>query len=151
MKNRQVLVRGDELLKYIPQRPPIVMIDRLFEANEKFVCTGFLPGTDSLFSSGGFFTEPGILENMAQTAAAGTGYLFIQNKKEVPVGFIGAIKDFQLFKLPGIHEDLTTEVAIVAEVMNASVIRATVSANDGLVATCEMKIFLIDKPAIGAK
>ncbi len=144
MDKEQILAKGDEILNYIPQRPPFVMVDKLYACDEKFVRTGFQPAKENIFSSGGFFTEPGLIENMAQSAAAGTGYFFKSRNRDVPVGFIGAIKDFQLFQLPKINELLTTEITVVAEVMNASVIRAKISYNDVEIASCEMKIFLMD-------
>jgi predicted hotdog family 3-hydroxylacyl-ACP dehydratase len=140
------LAFGKEMTKFIPQRSPFVMVDRLYECNEKFVRTGFQPSEKNIFSLNGYFTEPGLIENMAQSAAAGTGYFFTSNNKQVPLGFIGAIKDFKLHQLPPINELLETEIRVVAEVMNASVIKASVSCKGQTMATCEMKIFLMVKP-----
>ena len=120
------------------------MIDRLYSCDEKNVRTGFTPSEKNIFSENGFFTEPGLIENMAQSAAAGTGYFFISRKQPVPVGFIGAIKDFKLLRLPEISEPLETEINVVAEVMNASVIKAKVSSHGEEIASCEMKIFLLE-------
>lgn len=144
MNNNVVLAQGDELIKYIPQRPPFIMVDTLFNCNEKRVLTGFTPTEKNIFSVNGFFSEPGLIENMAQSAAAGTGYFFISQHKPVPVGFIGAIKDFKLLQTPKINNSLVTEIDVVAEVMNASVIKAKVSCNGEEMASCEMKIFLLD-------
>ncbi len=141
---REILAQGDELINCIPQRAPFVMVDCLYDCEEKYVRTGFQPKAENIFSQNGFFTEPGLIENMAQTAAAGTGYFFKQQNKPIPVGFIGAIKDFQLVKLPQVNELLITEISVVAEVMNASVIKAIISCNGNEVAFCEMKIFLLD-------
>ncbi len=147
MNSENILAQGDELIKYIPQRPPFVMVDRLYACNEKFVRTGFTPSEKNIFSENGFFTEPGLIENMAQSAAAGTGYFFRSQNKPVPVGFIGAIKDFKLVRLPKVNDLLDTEVNVVAEVMNATVINAKVSCKGIELATCEMKIFLLDPDA----
>ena len=138
-----MLASGDQLIQYIPQRPPFVMVDRLYSCDEKNVHTGFQPDEGNIFSSAGFFTEPGLIEHMAQSAAAGTGYFFKSQNKEVPVGFIGAIKDFKLVNLPEINSLLDTEINVVAEVMNASVIKATTRCNGEEIASCEMKIFLL--------
>jgi predicted hotdog family 3-hydroxylacyl-ACP dehydratase len=140
----QTLASGPDLIQFIPQRPPFVMVDCLYECNEKYVRTGFRPQADNIFSHDGKFTEPGLIENMAQSAAAGTGYFFISAGKPVPVGFIGAIKDFQLHHLPDTGSRLTTEIQVVAEVMNASVIKAKITMDGKEIASCEMKIFLLD-------
>jgi len=144
MNSESILARGDELIKFIPQRPPFIMVDRLYECDEKYAHTGFQPTGQNIFSENGFFTEPGLIENMAQSAAAGTGYFFISKGQKVPVGFIGAIKDFKLTRLPKVNELLDTEIRVVAEVMNASVIKAWIRCNGEEIAFCEMKIFLLD-------
>ena len=139
------MLAGPEKIKdFIPQKDPFVMIDTLYECSEKFVKTGFTPPSNSIFSENGLFTEPGLIENMAQSAAAGTGYYYTQQNKEIPVGFIGAIKDFQLVELPAINRPLITEINVVAEVMNASVIKADIKSEGKIIASCEMKIFIVD-------
>ena len=138
----QLLADKSRIAEYIPQRPPFVMVDCLYRAEEKFVRTGFTPPASNIFSRDGVFTEPGLIENMAQSSAAGTGYYHISTGKPVPVGYIGAVKNFRLLSLAKINEELVTDVEVVTEVMNASVIRATISCGDRIIATGEMKIFL---------
>ncbi|MEO8086595.1 MAG: hydroxymyristoyl-ACP dehydratase [Bacteroidota bacterium] len=144
MNPQTILAQGDELVKFIPQRAPFVMVDRLYRCEENFVHTGFQPTDKNIFSENGFFTEPGLIENMAQSAAAGTGYFFISKGLDVPVGFIGAIKDFKLFRLSNVNDLLETEITVVAKVMNATVIKANIRSNGEEIAFCEMKIFLLD-------
>jgi len=139
-----MIVDKTELEKLLPQKEPFVMVDCLFECSEKYVRTGFTPGAGNIFSDGRYFTEPGLIENMAQSAAAGTGYFYSLQNKPAPVGYIGAIKDFILSKLPQINDSLETEIKVVAEVMNATVVKATVSCKEEEIASCEMKIFLLE-------
>lgn len=119
------------------------MVDCLYECDEKYIRTGFTPTPSTIFSEEGFFTEPGLIENMAQSAAAGTGYFYSRQNKPSPVGFIGAVKDFKLTTLPKVDDKLVTEITVVAEVMNATVIKAQITCNDSEIASCEMKIFLL--------
>lgn len=149
MTSVQPVASGEKLLAFIPQRAPFIMVDKLFECTEKSVRTGFEPKEDNIFSAHGFFTEPGLIENMAQSAAAGTGFYLQATGKPIPVGYIGAIKDFQLSRLPVINKPLFTEVNVIAEVLNATVIRASVSQEGNEVASCEMKIFLLDSNVRG--
>jgi len=120
------------------------MVDCIYECDEKYVRTGFTPGAENIFSEEGFFTEAGLIENMAQSAAAGTGYYYSLKNKPAPIGFIGAIKDFKLTTLPETDDALVTEVNIVAEVMNATVIKTRITRNNEEIASCEMKIFLLE-------
>ncbi len=55
----------------IPQKPPMVMVDRIVEINDMTTVTAFLIRADNVFVDNGLFREPGLIENIAQSAAAG--------------------------------------------------------------------------------
>lgn len=117
------------------------MVGEVLQADPKISKTSFLITEDNLFVVNGKFTEPGLVENMAQTAAAGTGYRYHQNGEVVPVGFIGAIKGLKIHTLPVVGDLLHTEVIIVHTLMSVHVVEAIVYIGDKKVASCEMKIF----------
>lgn len=129
-------------MKYIPQAPPFEMIDALIDANETEAITSFTIRPDHLFVNKGYFTEPGLIENMAQTAAAGTGYHTAKQQLPAPVGFIGAIKNFEVSKLPGVGDTIQTTTKVLHQVMNATVVQAYVHLNGEKIAAAEFKIFL---------
>ena len=96
------LVQGkDRIVKYLPQRDPFVMVESLWLNNDTTTVTSLTIESENCLTENGFFTESGLLENMAQTAAVRVGYGFIEAGLEVPVGFITAIKD-----LKGLREDM---------------------------------------------
>lgn len=129
-------------MKYIPQAAPFEMIDDLVTATETTAVTQFTIRENHLFVEHGFFTEPGLIENMAQTAAAGTGFVASQKEASVPVGFIGAIKNFEVTQLPGIGETIQTSTEVLHQVMNATVVQAYVHLDQKMIAQAEFKIFL---------
>ncbi|MBL7717624.1 MAG: 3-hydroxyacyl-ACP dehydratase [Flavipsychrobacter sp.] len=135
---------SEQILPFIPQRPPFVMIDEIVSADDAVSRTTFTIREGHLFVEGGFFGEPGLVENMAQTAAAGTGYKAQQEGQPAPVGFIGALKNLHIAQLPKVGDTLTTEVAFKMQVMNAHIVQATVKVNGSEIANCELKIFLQD-------
>jgi len=57
----------------IPQREPIQMTDTLYEASETDARTGFVIRKDNIFLEDGHLSEMGVIENMAQSAAATAG------------------------------------------------------------------------------
>jgi predicted hotdog family 3-hydroxylacyl-ACP dehydratase len=142
----KVIALGPEIYKFLPQRPPMVMIDTLISCQDKTTITSLKIPPDNVFVKDGFFAEPGIIENIAQTAAAGLGYSIVNNitGNDVPVGVIGGIKDLKIYFLPKIGEVITTEVIVTNKILNASVIYGKVFAGNRIVADCEMKIFLND-------
>lgn len=130
-----------DITTYIPQRAPFVMVGGVVQVDDKLYVTKLDVTEDNMFAINGEFTEPGLVENMAQTAAAGTGYKYHKLGEPVPVGFIASIKNLKIISLPKVGEELRTEVAIMHKVMNVHVVEATVRCNDNIVASCEMKIF----------
>ena len=87
------------------------------------------------------FSEAGLLENIAQTAAAGAGYRENQVNKPAAIGYIGAVKNFEVFVLPQINDVLTTETVITDRIFNTTLIKGKIICNTLPVAQCEMKIF----------
>jgi predicted hotdog family 3-hydroxylacyl-ACP dehydratase len=131
-----------EVLTYIPQRPPIVMIDEIHGSDEQSTITSFVVKEGALFVDEGELKEPGLVENIAQTAAAGVGYQFALKKEAVPEGFIGAVKDLKIERLPRVGEEIRTKVSIMQEVFGVTLIEGVITLNGERIASCEMKIVL---------
>ena len=131
-----------DVLPFIPQRPPFVMIDKVLHADGTVSETSFTIREGHLFVEEGAFNESGLVENMAQTAAAGTGFKAQQDGQPAPVGFIGALKGLQIIELPKVGETITTTITFVHQVMNAHIVQGVVRIGDREIASCELKIFL---------
>ena len=141
------LVEGESILALIPQRAPIVMVDKLLENDETTSVSGFTIKEENIFCENGYFTEPGIIENIAQTAALRAGYTFSLMPKDdanakPPLGFIAAIKKLIIHQLPKVGSELLTEVVVQQIIFDVTLITAKSTVNGELVAECEMKIFL---------
>jgi len=133
---------SNDILAFIPQRPPFVMIGTLMFADEKTATTKFTITAENIFCENGFFSEAGLLENIAQTMAAGTGYSAQKENKPVSVGYIGAVKNFEVFFLPKINDELFTEIVVTDEIFNMKNIKGKIMCDHLPVAACEMKIFI---------
>ena len=118
------------------------MIDELMSCDEINSKTKFLVKADNILIDNDELSEAGLTENIAQTAAAGFGYLSQKNNKPVLVGFIAAIKNLEVFALPKIGEIIETTVAITNQVFDVTIISGRVKRNGELLASCEMKIFI---------
>lgn len=129
----------DKIKQYIPQREPVIMVDSL---NEETSITGLTVKDDNIFVKNGFFREPGLIEHIAQSAAAVTGFNFVQQNKNIPLGFIASIRDLEINKLPVTGDKLVTEINIVNQVLNVVIIKGHTKVNEQLIATCEMRIFI---------
>ncbi|PZR30103.1 MAG: hydroxymyristoyl-ACP dehydratase [Azospira oryzae] len=138
----EVIATGEEILKYIPQRAPMVMVSDLHHADEKSALTGLRIEDQNLFVDHSLFTEPGIVEHIAQSIALQAGYGFIKAGKNVPVGYIAAVKNLTINYLPEVNQELTTRVEVINNVMNVVLVSAEVKCHDQQVATCEMRVFI---------
>ena len=63
-------------------------------------------------------------------------------KKNVPVGFIGAVKNLEINDLPKTGETIVTEIKITNTVFDVTIISGTVCLGDKIIAQCEMKIVI---------
>lgn len=131
----------EDILLFIPQREPFVMIDALLSADEEKASTLFTITDTNIFCEQGLFSEAGLLENIAQTVAAGNGYYSRIENKEVPGGYIVAVKNFEVFFLPEVDNVLTTDTVITDRIFNMITIEGKIVCNDLLVAQCEIKIW----------
>jgi len=127
----------------IPQKPPMVMVDRILSSEGNTTVTTFVVKEDNVFFEEGFLREPGLIENMAQTAAASAGLRPGVKEGDSPLGFIGGIRNLKIDELPGAGTVLRTKITLENEVFDASVVRGEVYVEEKLIASCELKIFLI--------
>jgi predicted hotdog family 3-hydroxylacyl-ACP dehydratase len=132
----------DNIQSLIPQRPPFVMIDKLLSFSETITTTGFSIKADNIFVEDGLFKEPGLVENIAQTAAARAGYVSQTENKPVLVGYIGSISNLQVFSLPKTGSELITEIIIENQIFDVTLITGKITCNGQPVAQCKMKIFI---------
>jgi predicted hotdog family 3-hydroxylacyl-ACP dehydratase len=135
----------NSILKYIPQRPPFVFVDTLIDSNEQFTISLFKITQDQTLVENNQLTEGGLIENIAQTAAAGVGFYCEKNNVSVPIGFIGAVKNLKILRLPKTNEVLTTKVEVLQEVFGITLIKGTVFIASTEIASAELKIIIENK------
>jgi predicted hotdog family 3-hydroxylacyl-ACP dehydratase len=133
-----------DILELIPQRAPFVMITELMDVREQSATSSFRILEDNIFVKDGQFQESGLIENIAQTAAAMSGYKARISGKAAEIGFLGGVKNLRIYYLPAVDTNLTTEVRLENQVLNVNLLKGFIRQEDKLVAECEMKVFLID-------
>lgn len=134
-----------DVLELIPQRPPVVMIDRFGGIDSDGVShTAFLVPANCIFCEEGCLGECGLIEHMAQSAAARVGWGARSRGREVAIGYIGSVAGFRVAAFPPVGSRLETTIRVVQEVFNVSLVKATTCAAGTVVAECELKIVLDD-------
>ncbi len=139
---KEALVRGKDILNYIPQRPPIIMVDELFYISQDSLesVSGLTIREDNIFCKDGVFCEGGLVEFIAQSAALRIGYIFISRGASVPLGFIGSINDMNIEYLPEVGEHLICNLKVEQEVFGIVLVRADIFSNEIKVGSCKMKV-----------
>ena len=70
----------DNILDLIPQRAPIVMVDEFLGIEDSVSRTRFTVTQDNIFVDNNKLSECGLIEHIAQSAAARVGYIFRSNQ-----------------------------------------------------------------------
>lgn len=132
-----------EMPLLLPQQAPMVMVDTLVRYSSSDAVTRLEIRPDNIFVHNGHFTEPGLVENIAQTAAAHAGFTTSQNgHSTAPVGYIAAVDQLQVFQLPAVFSTIETTIRIQHQVLNVTIIGGEIVCDGQPVARCEMKIFV---------
>ena len=134
-----------DVLTLLPQRPPFVMIDKLLYCDKEVTKTAFQVCENTIFCDNGRLTESGMIENIAQTCAARMGYINLYILKDtVKLGFIGAIRNMEIRRLPQAGETVTTQITVMEEVFKMTLVTAQATVGEELIAASEMKISISD-------
>ena len=133
---------GDNIISFIPQRAPFVMVDEIIYSDDTTTRSKLLVREDNIFVVSGVLKEPGMVESIAQTVAAREGYISKLENKPVRLGYIGAISKLVISGFPRVNEDMITEIRIEKQFFNVILITGKIYCNEIIIAQCEMKIFI---------
>ena len=140
-----MIVSKNDIKKLIPHRDPFVMIDELISVDEQEIVSAFTIEKDNVLNESGGFSDAGLIENIAQTCAAGFGYLDSHKGEEAKLGFIGAINKLKTHSIPVVGETITTKVNMLQQFENVILIKGVNYSGDNALLECEMKIVIIEK------
>lgn len=140
-KYSETFLRGIDIHTLLPQQEPFVMVGCLIQVDEKSFATETVVKAENIFVDDGRLSASGLIENIAQTCAARIGFVnkYIL-KKGIQIGFIGAVRNLEVMKLPKVGQTITTKVEVVEEVFGMTLANATVTCEGETLVTTEMKI-----------
>ena len=111
---KNALLLDNQILDFIPQRYPMIMIDAFYGDINESSYSSILIKPDNIFVENGFFSETGIMEFMAQTGIVQFNYLHRlsddYNTRKTSKHLISKIKKFEIAGLPAIGERLYAKV-----------------------------------------
>ena len=132
-----------DIHELLPQQEPFVMVGKLVHFDMERTVTVTPIVETNIFVENGVFTASGVVENIAQTCAARIGYVnkYIL-KKSIQLGFIGAIRNLKLNRLPKVGEEIETTIVTIEEIFGMTLVHAIVKVSEEVIAESEMKIAL---------
>ena len=139
-------LRSIDVHELLPQQPPFVTVGSLTYYDERRVKAETTITKENIFVDDLYFSASGLLENIAQTCALRLGYVnkYIL-KKNIQVGYIGAIRNFSVERLPRVGETIQTEVEVLEDVFGMTLAEATIKSESEVLATTEIKIAVKDE------
>ncbi len=126
----------------IPQREPIIMIDKIIGHSNEKTSTSFIIKETNIFVEDGFFRSSGLIEHIAQSSAARMGMETINQGKKPFLGYIASIKNLSINRLPEVGETILTDIIQTNQINNIIVIRGESKIDDIVVSNCELKVFI---------
>ncbi len=136
-----MLLNGkDEICGYIPQREPIIMVDKLYSFSDDESETGLTVDEKSIFVENGHLMDGALIEHTAQSGALHIGYDYISRGLKVPIGLIGSINKYEIKRLPKTGEELKTTIKMEARIGEVSLVGITVRVGDEVIAQGKMKV-----------
>ena len=134
-------LRSIDVHTVLPQQEPFVMVGTLTHFELTTSTTETSIEEENIFVNDGKFSASGMMENIAQTCAARIGFYnkYIL-KKDVQVGFIGAIRNYVVHSLPEVGSTIVTKVDILEEIFGMTLANAEIKCNNEVIATAEIKL-----------
>lgn len=122
------------------------MVGKLVSFEMEKTVTQTMVCASNLMVENGEFSAAGVIENIAQTCAVRIGYInkYIL-KRGINLGFIGAIRNLKLHRLPRVGQTIQTTILTVEEVFGMTLVTATVCTDNEIIAEAEMKIAVSER------
>lgn len=134
-----MLITRENITKVLPHRNPLIMIDNLSGYEDEHFISDFNIRPDNIFVKNGLLSEGGIIENIAQTSAAGANLYCLENNIQTKLVFIASISNVVIHGYPKVGDTLITKSKITARILNYILVNGYSYCNGNLIAECEIR------------
>lgn len=139
---QQLMLKKLPVSEFIPQRRPMIMIDRIEGLVDGVVKTSMKVEACNIFVEDDKLSMEGLIENMMQSCAARMGCLGYLTDTPVKIGVVAEISNCNFSRLPHCGEQIVTEVFSLYEAFNLSAAQAIVRTGIEELASAKVKIVL---------
>ena len=131
-----------DIKSVIPQREPIIMIDKILNDSDEKTSTSLTIKETNIFVEENIFQSSGLIEHIAQSSAARMGVQTTKEGKKPLLGYIASIKNMMINRLPKVGETILTEIIVTNHINNIIVVQGESKVDNIVVANCELKVFI---------
>ena len=131
-----------DIQSLIPQRKPIIMIDKIVSHSDEKTSTSFTINKTNIFVEEYVFQSSGLIEHMAQSSAARMGIQTAKEGKKPILGYIASIRNMMINRLPKVGETILTEIIITNKINNIIVVKGESKVDNTVISNCELKVFI---------
>ena len=133
---------GNDIFRLIPQRNPFVMVDEFEATGNNTAQTALYVRIDNFFAlPDGTMAETGLIEHIAQSAAALVGYQQ-EDLKEPRIGLIGEVKRFNCLRRPKSGQLIRTDIKFGFSFENVTLVEGHCCIGDEEIANAKLKLFM---------
>lgn len=125
---------------YIPQRAPFIMVDNLIEATAERFETDFRVLPDNIFLEGNTLREFALIENIAQSCAAGIAFLNRSIEHEPKDGLMGGLAKLKVHQLPKANDLIFTQITVLHQLGNMYLCKGENYVGNDIYLECEIKL-----------
>ncbi|MCB0651653.1 MAG: hypothetical protein KDC85_10295 [Saprospiraceae bacterium] len=137
------IVKAEEVTRYIPHRPPLVMVDSLYMCSEKAGIAGLTIRSNNVFVTENELQEPGLIEHMAQSMALKMAYEQSLKSSRKFMGFLVVVRDLDIISLPRVGQEVITRAEAVSDHGGLSVAKFRAFVSGKKIAECEMRLLMV--------
>lgn len=141
-----------DISKFLPHRPPFLMVDKLISIDDEHVQTSFEIKEDGIFiDENKQFNEVGLIENAAQTCSSIVGKSYFEKddlsgEGNQLIGFISAIKKATIFGVPKIGDTIISKAKLKSrfdtEQYSICTLECTIATSNKELLSCELNLFI---------
>ena len=136
------IISIDIIKSLLPHREPMIMVDSLNHFEQAYAVAGLNILKENIFVKDNTFTEMGLIEHMAQTAALYMGYQFLLKGSKPKEGYIASIKNMHVFDLPKVHDTIFSKLEILYTDERMSKVKLETELHNTIIAVSEMNLLL---------
>lgn len=133
-----------DLSKYMLHKPPMLLVDKIIEENDKKATTSFAVKQDCIFlGENNILSRPALIEIAAQSFAAADIYQRIKSSKALVKGFLVSIRKFGFTGQARLGDEIICKAEEISEIAGLHIVSAQLWVGGNCIAGGELRIFEI--------